>query len=322
REQVEERLDGEAVPVDRGAQVQEDPAVGGVQVGIGVAPRGQRVQRRTPGIELARAFLDGCLALVGDVVRATCKGVDVAHRRAQPRGQQHRGDGEVLIMIDGHNHGSILSGGCHAAAAVLALGDSMPRPILATIHVPALSHNLEVVGGRLARDAGASRPSIWAVIKARAYGHGIDQAVEGFAAADGLAMLDLDEAVRCRERGWSGPLLLLEGFFEPADVPVLAHYRITTVIPCSEQFVILGAAPFTYGLGAFGWLEAGMRRLGCQAAEYPAAYQRALDLQSEGVLGTVGKMTLFARADDDPAVTAGQLQLFSRTTADFPGPAS
>ncbi len=198
----------------------------------------------------------------------------------------------------------------------------MPRPILATIHVPALSHNLDTVAGRLSRDAAASRPLIWAVIKARAYGHGIDQAVEGFAAADGLAMLDLDEAVRCRERGWSGPLLLLEGFFEPADIPVLDHYRITTVIHCPEQFEMLEAAPVRYGLDAFIKLETGMHRLGFQAAEYQAAYQRALDLQSEGVLGTVGKMTHFARADDDPAVTAGQLQLFSRTTAGLPGPVS
>ena len=60
-------------------------------------------------------------------------------------------------------------------------------------------------------------PSIWAVIKANAYGHGIEQAVAGFSSAQGLAMLDLDEAVRCREAGWGGPILLLEGFFEPAD---------------------------------------------------------------------------------------------------------
>lgn len=198
----------------------------------------------------------------------------------------------------------------------------MPRPILATIHVPALSHNLGTVAARLGRDAAASRPLVWAVIKANAYGHGIDQAVEGFAAADGLAMLDLNEAVRCRERGWSGPVLLLEGFFEPADIPVLDHYRVTTVIHCPEQFEMLEAGPVQHGLDAFIKLETGMHRLGFQPADYRTAYQRALDLRSEGVLGMVGKMTHFARADDDSVVTAEQLQLFSRTTAGLPGPVS
>ncbi len=198
----------------------------------------------------------------------------------------------------------------------------MPRPILATIHVPALSHNLEIVARRLARDVGASRPSIWAVIKARAYGHGIDQALEGFARADGLAMLDLDEAVRCRERGWSGPLLLLEGFFEPADIEVLDHYRISTAIHCPEQLEMLEAGAVRHALDAFVKIDTGMHRLGFQPDAYRAAYQRALDLQSEGVLGTVGKMTHFARADDDAATTAAQLRVFAEATTGLPGPVS
>uniref|UniRef100_UPI00333F159F alanine racemase n=1 Tax=Castellaniella defragrans TaxID=75697 RepID=UPI00333F159F len=198
----------------------------------------------------------------------------------------------------------------------------MPRPILATIHVPALSHNLEIVAGMLTRDAGMARPSIWAVIKANAYGHGIDQALEGFAAADGLAMLDLDEAVRCRERGWNGPLLLLEGFFESADIEVLDHYRISTAIHCAEQFEMLEAGRIRHALDAFVKLDTGMNRLGFQPAEYRAAYRRALDLRAGGVLGTIGKMTHFARADDDAAATAAQLQVFAQVTEGLPGPVS
>ncbi len=198
----------------------------------------------------------------------------------------------------------------------------MPRPILATIHVPALSHNLETVARALGRGAGASRPSIWAVIKANAYGHGIDQAVEGFAQAEGLAMLDLDEAVRCRERGWSGPLLLLEGFFEPADIEVLDHYRIGTTIHCDEQLEMLEAGQVRHALDAFVKLDTGMHRLGFRPQAYRAAYQRALDLRDGGVLGTVGKMTHFARADDDPATTAAQLRVFAAATEGLPGPVS
>ena len=42
----------------------------------------------------------------------------------------------------------------------------MPRPILATVHVAALRHNLD----RARRAALDSR--VWAVVKANAYGHG------------------------------------------------------------------------------------------------------------------------------------------------------
>ena len=68
----------------------------------------------------------------------------------------------------------------------------MPRPILATIHADALRHNLN----RARRAALDSR--VWAVVKANAYGHGIERAFEGLRAADGFALLDFDEAARLR----------------------------------------------------------------------------------------------------------------------------
>ncbi len=212
----------------------------------------------------------------------------------------------------------------------------MPRPILATIDTEALSHNLRVVADRLApvpaspTDAaratagGPQRttPSVWAVIKARGYGHGIPAAVRGFAAADGLAMLDLDEAVQCRELGWTGPLLLLEGFFEPADLDVLGHHHISTALHCSEQLDMLAACSLRTPLDAFVKLNTGMHRLGFQPDEYRAAFARAQALQAAGVLGSVGKMTHFARADDDPAVTQAQLDCFRQVTQGLPGPDS
>ena len=88
----------------------------------------------------------------------------------------------------------------------------MPRPILATIHTAALRHNLE----RARRAGGDAR--VWAVVKANAYGHGIERVFEGFRAADGFALLDLDEAQRVRQLGWRGPILLLEGVFELRDL--------------------------------------------------------------------------------------------------------
>ncbi len=202
----------------------------------------------------------------------------------------------------------------------------MPRPITATVSLPALSHNLATVTRGLlpaGAPAGAPRPAVWAVIKANAYGHGIKNAVQAFSQADGLAMLDLDEAVRCRESGWRKPLLLLEGFFEPADIPVLREYGLHTAVHCTEQLDMLEAARRDGpALDVFVKLDTGMSRLGFAPSQYRAAFARAQALQQAGVLGTVGKMTHFARADDDPSVTHAQVALFNEITQGLPGPAS
>ncbi|GAA0223786.1 alanine racemase [Castellaniella daejeonensis] len=198
----------------------------------------------------------------------------------------------------------------------------MPRPILATIDTEALSHNLHTVADRLRQDAPGATPFIWAVIKARGYGHGLEAALAGFDQADGLAMLDLEEAVRCRELGWTGPLLLLEGFFEPADLDVLVHYHIGAALHCTEQFDMLESSPVARQIDAFVKLNTGMHRLGFQPDEFRAAHVRALALQADGVLGQVGTMTHFARADDDPAVTRDQIDCFLRATDGLSGPVS
>src|SRR3546814_8496489 len=104
----------------------------------------------------------------------------------------------------------------------------MLGPRSATILLSSLIHSLNTVARQLVQVAVRAAPNIWAVIKANAYGHGIDNAVQGFQQAQGLAMLDLDEAIRCRDLGWDKPILLLEGFFQPSDIAVLREYRLTT----------------------------------------------------------------------------------------------
>src|SRR5205814_201558 len=81
---------------------------------------------------------------------------------------------------------------------------TMPRPIEALIHTDALAHNL-ARARRAAPDA-----KVWAVVKANAYGHGVERAYAGLQGADGFALLDIAEAERVRALGWRGPILLLE----------------------------------------------------------------------------------------------------------------
>src|SRR3954471_13530641 len=111
----------------------------------------------------------------------------------------------------------------------------MPRPITATIHEPALRHNLARVR------AAAGDAKVWAVVKANAYGHGIERVYEGLRGADGFALLDLQEAERVRALGWRGPVLLLEGVFEPRVLALCSRLSLWHVLHCEQQIDWLAA---------------------------------------------------------------------------------
>lgn len=201
----------------------------------------------------------------------------------------------------------------------------MPRPIAATISVPAMQHNLHHVASGLqaqARAAGRRAPRIWAVIKAGGYGHGLEQARQGFSAADGLAMLDLAEAIACRDAGWSRPLMLLEGFFDTEDIDIVDTYQLTVSVHGEDQLRMLEHASPRHPIDVNLKINTGMNRLGYTPQSAMAAWQRLLALQRKGVVGALGTLMHFSRADDDPAVTRSQLAAFSEFTAGLSGPVS
>ena len=119
--------------------------------------------------------------------------------------------------------------------ADLSTNSSMPRPILATIHTAAFAHNLAGVR------AAAPDARVWAIVKANAYGHGIERAFEGLRSADGFALLDLTEAQRLRALDWRGPILLLEGCFDARDLELCSRLGLWHVIHCNEQIDMLAA---------------------------------------------------------------------------------
>src|SRR5512145_1797972 len=132
----------------------------------------------------------------------------------------------------------------------------MPRPIRAAISAAALAHNLE-----LAR-AHAGGAKVWAVLKANAYGHGLERAARALHDADGFAVLDFQEAARLRLAGVTKPILMLEGVFKPIDVPLLAKYSLTPVIHNAEQVEMLRLADLGGEIEVYLKVNSGMNRLG------------------------------------------------------------
>ncbi|HVR48246.1 MAG TPA: alanine racemase [Pseudorhodoferax sp.] len=185
----------------------------------------------------------------------------------------------------------------------------MPRPIQATIHPAALRENL----ARVRRAAGDAR--VWAVVKANAYGHGIERVFEALRAADGFALLDLAEAERVRALGWRGPILLLEGVFEPRDLELCSRLSLWHSVHCEAQIDWLAAHKTQQGHRVFLKLNSGMNRLGFAPARFRAAWTR---LNALPQVEEISLMTHFSDADGAKGI-AVQMAAFEEATRDLPG---
>ena len=185
----------------------------------------------------------------------------------------------------------------------------MPRPIEALVHTAALAQNLT-----RARSA-APDARLWAVVKANAYGHGIERAYEGLRGADGFALLDLAEAERVRGLGWRGPILLLEGVFEPRDLELVSRLDLWHTVHCTEQIDWLAAHKTAAPQNVFLKMNSGMNRLGFKPESYRAAWAR---LNALPQVGEIGLMTHFSDADG-PRGIEHQVRVFAAVTRDLPG---
>jgi alanine racemase len=185
----------------------------------------------------------------------------------------------------------------------------LPRPIEALIHTEALAHNLQ-----RAR-AAAPDARVWAVVKADAYGHGIERAFAGLRGADGFALLDLAEAERLRALDWRGPVLLLEGCFEPRDLELCSRLNLWHAVHREAQIEWLAAHKTLRPHRVFLKMNSGMNRLGFRPAEFRAAWARLSALPQ---VEEISLMTHFSDADGARGI-AHQLAQFDEATRDLPG---
>ncbi|NQW66322.1 MAG: alanine racemase [Burkholderiales bacterium] len=185
----------------------------------------------------------------------------------------------------------------------------MARPIQALIHTQALCDNLAGVR-QASRDA-----QVCAVVKADAYGHGIQRVFEGLRAADGFAVLDLQEAQILRDLGWRGPVLLLEGVFEQRDLELCSRLDLWHVVHHEAQIDMLSRHKTQLPQRVFLKMNTGMNRLGFAPARFRSAWVR---LNALPQVDEISLMTHFAHADDSQGVDA-QRQVFKDISHDLPG---
>jgi len=176
----------------------------------------------------------------------------------------------------------------------------------------ALRHNLQ----RLRELAPASK--LVAVVKANAYGHGLLETARTLPDADAFGVARLEEALRLRAGGITQPVLLLEGFFNAADLPMIAAQHLHTAVHNPEQLEALEQAALSEPVTVWMKLDTGMHRLGVRPEDADAFYQRLT--QCKNVRQPVNVVSHFARADEpECGATESQLDIFNTFCDGKPG---
>ena len=178
----------------------------------------------------------------------------------------------------------------------------------ARIDCAALAHNLRVVRARI----GGSR--VLAVVKADAYGHGAVRAARALAAADGLAVARVNEALALRRAGIEGTLLVLGGFGDSESLDRLAAERVDAVVHAPEQVELLRARPAVPPVRLWVKVDTGMHRLGFSPADFPEVWRELAALP--GVARPLHAMSHFASADEpDGGASPEQIARFDEALA-------
>jgi alanine racemase len=182
---------------------------------------------------------------------------------------------------------------------------SLPLRCWAEIDLAALERNL-----RLIRASLPPHIQYVAVVKADAYGHGLQQVAGRLmhAGADLFAVANITEAAQLRELGPGWPILLLSPLL-PDEDRFAAEYDLAVTVSTEDEVIRLDKAgqlarrPVSVHLK----IDTGMGRLGVWHEEAPALVRK---IAASSNLRLAGVFTHFASPDDDATFTEEQRRRF------------
>ena len=185
----------------------------------------------------------------------------------------------------------------------------MLRATRTEICLPNLSHNIAVIRSSLRPET-----KFLAVVKANAYGHGLEEVARYVAAhgADYLGVAIAEEGVRLREAGIDAPILIL-GASMDTHIDCILDYGLTpTVFSIHTLQSLQEAAAARQKTCRFHFkVDTGMNRIGMACTE--AAADMAARISRMPGIRTEGLFTPLARADEtDKEPTRRQLEAYRR----------
>ena len=188
----------------------------------------------------------------------------------------------------------------------------MSRPATATIHLDALRANLARVR-TLAEGA-----KVMAVVKADAYGHGLERCARALTGADAFGVASIADGLRLRAAGHRQRIVVLSGPDAASDLAEMRRLRLEAVIHHESQLAMLEAEQGGDPLKVWLKLDTGMHRLGFAPARARELHARHAALPA--VEKAIVLMTHFASSDEfDNELTARQTQCFFDAASGLPG---
>lgn len=192
----------------------------------------------------------------------------------------------------------------------------MSRSTIAIINTQAIQHNLQVLRER------APTSKVAAVVKADGYGHGLLTVAkalnEANQPADMLAVATVEEALRLRNNGIVGPVLVLEGFHSNDELVAIQKHQLTPVVYAGHQMDLLSSKLSSLLPHAWLKIDTGMHRLGFDLQDAQALYGR---LQQQ-VQQPVVLMTHLANAESSRIDNQMQIQAFDEIASSLQAPHS
>lgn len=172
------------------------------------------------------------------------------------------------------------------------------------IHKQALMHNLNRVK-QLAPSA-----QIVSMVKANAYGHGIQSTLDALSQSDAFGVACIQEALEIRSFRHHHPITLIEGVFSEDEMPTVIAQKFECVVHHHQQvdwLIQYHQAYNAQGLKVWVKLNCGMNRLGFKPDQILEVIHR---LKQHGL--TCVLVMHFANADIDHPLNEQQIQQFLR----------
>lgn len=178
------------------------------------------------------------------------------------------------------------------------------RPTYAEIDLGAIARNL-----RRVREVAGAAASVYAVVKADAYGHGLVPVAQRLEreGVDGICVALAEEGFRLRDAHVAAPILVLNGAYGHSHGEVLRAGLIPVIYDLDQAQAFARAAP-DGAVAVHLKVDTGMARLGVpdqDLATFLVSLRRYPNIRVQGL------MSHLASADDDPTFTLLQCQRFA-----------